>query len=92
MQNIAETLKMDVPMAMALAFSHLDVENFYTRDGSISNISKFETVEASLLLCNDDFIQKLNKEWRDEGHATDVLSMSQHIPEINLPVVSCLPA
>ncbi|KAL0906120.1 hypothetical protein M5K25_024585 [Dendrobium thyrsiflorum] len=86
-ENIAETLKIDVPMAMALAFSHLDVENFHSRDGSINNISKFETVEASLLLCNDYFIRKLNKEWRDEDHATDVLSMSQHIPEIDLPVL-----
>ncbi|XP_020593935.1 uncharacterized protein LOC110034042 isoform X2 [Phalaenopsis equestris] len=85
--NIAELLKLDVPMAMALVFSHLDVENFPTRDVSINNIGKFETVEASLLLCNDDFIQKLNKEWRDEDHATDVLSMSQHIPEIDLPVL-----
>ncbi|XP_020687699.1 endoribonuclease YBEY, chloroplastic isoform X2 [Dendrobium catenatum] len=85
--NIAETLKLDVPMAMALAFSHLDVENFHTRDGSINDVSKFETVEVSLLLCNDYFIRKLNKDWRDEDHATDVLSMSQHIPEIDLPVL-----
>ncbi|KAK8935367.1 hypothetical protein KSP39_PZI013123 [Platanthera zijinensis] len=85
--NIAEKLEMDVPMAVALAFSHFDVANFKTRDVSINNISKFETVEVSLLLCNDQFIQNLNKEWRDEDQATDVLSMSQHIPELNIPVL-----
>lgn len=30
------------------------------------------------------------KEWRDEDHATDVLSMSQHIPELEIPMVSNL--
>ncbi|KAK8956330.1 hypothetical protein KSP40_PGU020184 [Platanthera guangdongensis] len=87
MKNIAKKLEMDVPMAVALAFSHLDVANFKTRNVSINNISKFETVEVSLLLCNDQFIQNLNKEWRDEDQATDVLSMSQHIPELNIPVL-----
>ncbi|KAF2286976.1 hypothetical protein GH714_036534 [Hevea brasiliensis] len=44
-------------------------------------------VLKSVLLCNDEFIRKLNKEWRDEDHATDVLSMSQHVPELKLPVL-----
>ncbi|KAK1285107.1 hypothetical protein QJS10_CPB20g00575 [Acorus calamus] len=39
------------------------------------------------MLCNDDFIRKLNKDWREEDHATDVLSMSQHIPELDIPIL-----
>lgn len=78
---------MDLPMAMALSFSHLEVEHYKTRDVAVNNVNKFEMIKISLLLCNDDFIRRLNKEWRDEDHATDVLSMSQHIPELNLPIV-----
>ncbi|KAL0311924.1 UNVERIFIED_CONTAM: Endoribonuclease YBEY, chloroplastic [Sesamum radiatum] len=56
-------------------------------DTAINDIGCFDSVELSVLLCNDEFIRKLNKEWRDEDHATDVLSMSQHIPELKLPIV-----
>ncbi|KAL8463512.1 hypothetical protein ACS0TY_034239 [Phlomoides rotata] len=31
--------------------------------------------------------EKLNKDWRGEDHATDVLSMSKHIPELKLPIL-----
>ncbi|PKA63402.1 hypothetical protein AXF42_Ash005297 [Apostasia shenzhenica] len=84
---IAEKLRMDVSMAAALAFSRLDNAKYETRDASVKDVDKYETVEISLLICNDDFIQKLNKDWRGEDHATDVLSMSQHIPELDLPVL-----
>lgn len=75
-------------MAMKIAFDGLGDTGYKTRDTSIDNVGKFEKADLSLLLCNDKFIQKLNKEWRDEDSATDVLSMSQHIPELNLPFVS----
>lgn len=87
MQSIAEMLRLNVAMAMRVAFGLLG-SDYKTRDTSIDDLGRFEKVEVSVLLCNDDFIQKLNKEWRDEDKATDVLSMSQHIPELDLPIVS----
>ncbi|KAI5669171.1 hypothetical protein M9H77_19024 [Catharanthus roseus] len=85
--DIAEMLRLNVPMAMKLAFDGLMDSSYKTRDTAISDVGCFENIELSVLLCNDDFICKLNKEWRDEDHATDVLSMSQHIPELKLPVL-----
>ena len=80
-------LRLDVPIAMKLAFEGLKDSEYKTRDTTISDLGGFENVELSVLFCNDEFIRKLNKEWRDEDHATDVLSMSQHIPELKLPIV-----
>ncbi|KAL2544813.1 haloacid dehalogenase-like hydrolase family protein [Forsythia ovata] len=85
--DIAEMLRLNVPMAMKLAFDGLSNSTYQTRDTSISDVGGFESVELSVLLCNDGFIRKLNREWRDEDHATDVLSMSQHIPELKLPIL-----
>ncbi|KAK4490982.1 hypothetical protein RD792_001703 [Penstemon davidsonii] len=87
LQDIAEMLRLNVPMAMKLAFEGLNNSEHKTRDTAINDVGCFESVELSLLLCNDVFIRKLNKEWRDEDHATDVLSMSQHIPELKLPIL-----
>ncbi|KAL9265255.1 Endoribonuclease YBEY, chloroplastic-like protein [Drosera capensis] len=70
-----------------LAFDSLKDSDYKTRDSAISDIGGFEHVELSILLCNDVFICKLNKEWRDEDHATDVLSVSNHIPGLNLPIL-----
>ncbi|CAF1862432.1 unnamed protein product [Brassica oleracea] len=86
-QNIAEMLRVNVPMAMKLAFNGLKDSKYKTRETDIENVGGFETVELSLMLCNDEFICKLNKEWRGEDHPTDVLSMSQHVPELKLPVL-----
>ncbi|OVA12472.1 Endoribonuclease YbeY [Macleaya cordata] len=85
--NIAEMLKLNVPMAMKLAFDGLKDSAYKTRDAAIDDVGGFNSVELSVLLCNDDFIRKLNKDWRDEDHATDVLSMSQHIPGLKLPIL-----
>ncbi|KAG8375623.1 hypothetical protein BUALT_Bualt10G0119600 [Buddleja alternifolia] len=85
--DIAEMMRLNVPMAMKLAFERLNNSEFKTRDISITDVGCFENVELSVLLCNDEFIRKLNKDWRDEDHATDVLSMSQHIPELKLPIL-----
>lgn len=87
MQGIAELFRLNVPMAMKLAFDGLKDSKYKTRDNAISDVGGFQSVELSVLLCNDEFIRKLNKEWRDEDHATDVLSMSQHFPELKLPIV-----
>ena len=86
-QSIAETLQTDVGKAVKVAFDKLEGSEYRTRDTSISNLNKYNTIELSLLLCNDNFIRKLNKEWRDVDHATDVLSMSQHIPGLDIPIV-----
>lgn len=86
-QSIAEMLRLNVPMAMKLAFDGLKGSVYKTRDAAIDDVGGFDSVELSVLLCNDEFIRKLNKEWRDEDHATDVLSMSQHVPGLNLPIV-----
>ncbi|KAJ0260251.1 Endoribonuclease YBEY [Hirschfeldia incana] len=86
-QNIAEMLRLNVPMAMKLAFNGLKDSKYKTRETDIEDVGGFETVELSVMLCNDEFICKLNKEWRGEDHPTDVLSMSQHVPELKLPVL-----
>nr|CAB3446175.1 unnamed protein product [Digitaria exilis] len=85
--SIAETLKTDVGKAAKVAFDDLEDSEYKTRDPSISNLNKYNSVELSLLLCDDNFIRQLNKEWRDEDHATDVLSMSQHIPGLDIPIL-----
>ncbi|KAG6475255.1 hypothetical protein ZIOFF_064473 [Zingiber officinale] len=61
---------------------------YKTRDTSMDDIDKYDKVELSVLLCDDNFIRKINKEWRDVDQATDVLSMSQHIPELDLSILS----
>ncbi|KAK3022949.1 hypothetical protein RJ639_046767 [Escallonia herrerae] len=85
--DIAELLRLNVPMAMKLAFDGLKDSEYKTGEPAIEDIGRYENVELSVLLCNDEFIRKLNKDWRDEDHATDVLSMSQHIPELKLPIL-----
>lgn len=85
--SIAELLRLNAPMAMKLAFDGLKGSGYKTRDTAISDVGGFDSVELSVLLCNDEFIQKLNKEWRDEDHPTDVLSMSQHVPGLKLPIL-----
>ncbi|VAH52633.1 unnamed protein product [Triticum turgidum subsp. durum] len=85
--SIAETLRTDAGKAMKLAFHNLGNSEYKTRDPCISNVDEYDSVEVSVLLCDDDFIRKLNKEWRDEDRATDVLSMSQHIPGLQIPVL-----
>lgn len=87
MQSIAELLRLNVPLAMKLTFDGLNGSVYKTRDNAISDVGGFESVELSVLLCNDEFIRKLNKEWRNEDHATDVLSLSQHVPDLKLPIV-----
>jgi rRNA maturation RNase YbeY len=86
-QSIAETLQTDVGKAAKVAFDNLEGSEYKTRDPSISNLNKYNSVEVSLLLCDDNFIRELNKEWRDEDHPTDVLSMSQHIPGLDIPIL-----
>lgn len=85
--NIAEMLKLNVAMAMKVALDGLKDSDYKTRENSIDDVGKFENIELSILLCNDDFIRKLNLDWRGEDHATDVLSMSQHTPGVNLPTL-----
>ncbi|XP_020271997.1 uncharacterized protein LOC109847162 [Asparagus officinalis] len=85
--KISEILADDVPLAMKVAFDGLSNSEYKTRDTSISEVGRFDNAELSLLLCNDDFMQKLNKDWRGVDAATDVLSMSQHIPLLDTPTL-----
>ncbi|EMS49787.1 hypothetical protein TRIUR3_20205 [Triticum urartu] len=85
--SIAEALRNDGGKATKLSLHNLDNSEYTTRDPCISSVDKYDSVDVSLLLCDDGFIRKLNKEWRDEDHATDVLSMSQHIPGLHIPIV-----
>ncbi|KAK9208162.1 hypothetical protein WN944_000516 [Citrus x changshan-huyou] len=85
--NIAEMLRLNAPTLMKLAFDSLKDSTYKTRDTAVEDVGGFESIELSILFCNDEFIRKLNKEWRDEDHATDVLSMSQHVPELKLPIL-----
>lgn len=85
--NIAEMLRLNAPTLMKLEFDSLKDSTYKTRDTAIEDVGGFESIELSILFCNDEFIRKLNKEWRDEDHATDVLSMSQHVPELKLPIL-----
>ncbi|KAI8531028.1 hypothetical protein RHMOL_Rhmol11G0106000 [Rhododendron molle] len=86
-EGIAEILRLNAPMAMKLALGRLKDLKSKTRDLAIDDVGCFESVELSLVFCNDEFIRQLNKEWRDEDHATDVLSMSQHVPELKIPIL-----
>ncbi|CAI0409537.1 unnamed protein product [Linum tenue] len=85
--SIAELLRLNVPMALKLALDGLKDSRCKTRDTTISDVGGYESIELSVMLCNDSFIRKLNKEWRGEDSATDVLSMSQHVPRLNLPIL-----
>nr|GMD87158.1 endoribonuclease YBEY, chloroplastic [Ipomoea batatas] len=85
--DIAEMLRLNVPMALKLALDGLKDSEYKTRDTAIGDVGCFESIELSVLLCNDEFIRALNKEWRDEDKPTDVLSMSQHIPELKIPIL-----
>jgi len=87
MQNIVEILKLNVPMVMKIALDGLVDSNYSTRDTSISDVGKYDKVEVSVLLCNDNFIRNLSKEWRGEDCTTDMLSMSQYIPDLDVPIL-----
>ncbi|GJW52606.1 haloacid dehalogenase-like hydrolase family protein [Tanacetum coccineum] len=61
--------------------------DFKTRDPAVDDVGQYESVELSIHLCNDEFIRKLNKDWRNEDHVTDVLSMSHRVPELKLLMI-----
>lgn len=76
MQSIADLLRLNAQTAMRLAF-----------DGLKDSGGGFERAELSVLLCNDEFIRKRNKEWRGEDQAIDVLFKSHVVPDLKLPTV-----
>lgn len=73
LQSVAELLTVDVGSALNLAFG-----GFKDSGGG------FDSVEVSVLLCNDEFIRKRNKEWGDEDRATGVVSKSRHVPDLKV--------
>lgn len=73
-------LRLIVPIyGNEIDFDGLKDSKYKTRETDIK-IGGFKTVQLSIMFCSDKFISELNKEWRDEDHATDVLYMSQHLP------------
>ncbi|KAM1134125.1 hypothetical protein ACFX19_043995 [Malus domestica] len=85
--RIVELLRLDAPVAVKLAFDGLKDSMYKTRDNAIGGAAGYESVELSVLFCYNEFIRKLNKEWRAEDNATDVISMSQHVPDLKLPML-----
>ncbi|KAK3040964.1 hypothetical protein RJ639_029074 [Escallonia herrerae] len=81
--DIAELLRLNVPMAVKLAFDGLKDSEYKTREPAIEDVGRYENCFYAMT----SSFRKLNKDWRDEDHATDVLSMSQHIPELKLPIL-----
>ncbi|KAG6547972.1 hypothetical protein Mapa_010794 [Marchantia paleacea] len=65
LEALLKQLEIDGPLAVKLAVEELELEQ------------ETETVELSLLLCDDGYIQKLNKEWLGKDSPTDVLSFPQ---------------
>jgi hypothetical protein len=60
-QSIAELLRLNVPMAMKLAFDSFKSSTFKTRDEAVSDFGGYDSIELSVMLCNDEFIRKLNE-------------------------------
>ncbi|KAM0938214.1 putative sugar-phosphatase [Dioscorea sansibarensis] len=85
--SIAEMLRLNIPMAMKIALDGLKDSEYKTRDTSVNDVGKYEKIEVSLLLCNDNFTSRLNKEWGGKDCATDVLSMPPRIPELDIPIL-----
>ncbi|KAH7284049.1 hypothetical protein KP509_34G037700 [Ceratopteris richardii] len=68
LEKLLGQLEQDAPLAVKLAFEGLD------------NEVSTEMVELSLVICDDSYIQKLNKKWRGKDYPTDVLSFPQGRP------------
>ncbi|XP_020599509.1 uncharacterized protein LOC110038924 isoform X2 [Phalaenopsis equestris] len=84
--NITEMLKLDVPMAMKMAFDGLK-ELDCRAQGSIGDISKYEQIVLSILLCNDELTTKLNKECKGVDFPTDVFVRTQNVQEFEIPIL-----
>lgn len=65
LESLLHQLEHDGPLALKFALDGLNA------------IPQSETVELSVVICNDDYIRRLNKEWRGEDFPTDVLSFPQ---------------
>lgn len=68
LETLLKQLEHDGPLALRLALDGMD------------DLPSAESVELSVVICNDDYICKLNKEWRGEDTPTDVLSFPQNQP------------
>ncbi|CAM6095501.1 unnamed protein product [Calypogeia fissa] len=64
-QAAIDQIKMDGPVVLSMVAKEFE------------DIESTETVELSLLLCNDAFIQDLNSKWLGKDSPTDVLSFPQ---------------
>ncbi|CAK9221486.1 unnamed protein product [Sphagnum jensenii] len=65
LQAAIEQLELDGPLAVKLAVE------------SVEDLEQSESVELSVMLCGDAYIQELNKTWLGKDTPTDVLSFPQ---------------
>ncbi|PKA57221.1 hypothetical protein AXF42_Ash002525 [Apostasia shenzhenica] len=86
--NIVEMLKLNAPMAMKTAFDVVKEFEFKTRDRSLDDISNFERIELSVLLCNDEFITKVNKDWQSIHFPPNVRFIAHDAQEIDKPILN----
>jgi probable rRNA maturation factor len=68
-------------------WNKVDFDLGKTIDNAISATSKMfewdaETIELSLVLCDNSFIQNLNKQYRGKDKPTNVLSFPQNEPQM----------
>ncbi|MDA3864724.1 MAG: rRNA maturation RNase YbeY [Deltaproteobacteria bacterium] len=57
--------------------SQIKTENLQTTAKKILEYLNLAETELSLVICDDPFIRDLNKNWRNQDKATDVLSFPQ---------------
>jgi len=80
-QSIVLMLRLNVPMALKLAFDGLKGSQYKTRATFVDDdVSRFRSVELSVLLCSDEHKRKANRDWRSKNHSTDVVTMSSYVP------------
>jgi ssRNA-specific RNase YbeY (16S rRNA maturation enzyme) len=75
-QAAIEQLELDGPLAVKLAVE------------SVEDLEQSESVELSVMLCGDAYIQELNKTWLGKDTPTDVLSFPQEQSPDENPTVS----
>eukprot|EP00249_Psilotum_nudum_P020282 c27635_g1_i3 orf=85-1410(+) len=74
-QAVVDQLEIDGPLALKFALD------------SLEEVEPVKTIELSVVVCDDKFIQELNREWRGENAPTDVLSFPQEQPSGLSPIL-----
>ncbi|KAG5610132.1 hypothetical protein H5410_021413, partial [Solanum commersonii] len=64
-----------------------DIAEMLHLNALISMKFAFDNLKDSDYQMREKFIREVNKDWREEDNTTNVLPMSQHIPELELPIL-----